>query len=61
MVHEQPGGQDTQVLAGEASRGENRMAQGAGQALTPGIAEAQRGVLRLNPSRRAQLADDFRR
>jgi hypothetical protein len=42
MVHEQPGGRDTQVLAGEAGRGEKRMAQGADQGLDPGIAEAQR-------------------
>ena len=32
MVHEQPGGQDEQVLAGEAGRGVQRLAQGAGRA-----------------------------
>ena len=44
MVHEQPGGQDTQVLAGEAGRGEKRTAQGTGQGLNPGIAPGRRGA-----------------
>ena len=63
MVHEQPGGQDTQVLAGEADRSEQRMAQGAGQCLDPGIAEAQRQgppsrTQSEGPTRQTPSADD---
>src|SRR4051812_12759399 len=41
VAAEQPGDQDTQAFVGEAGRGEQRLAQGAGQGHDPRIAEPE--------------------